>query len=101
MVAIASSPARQVPDPDKPISRQEAEDIHGHLRAVEGDVDNVKATVDQIRSAVFGNALDTEDHGIVGDVRSVLAKLDRVFHSVLGLMGVLVIVAVTIALAIH
>lgn len=57
--------------------------------------------VDGIGTAVFGNEYDSEDHGLVGAVRDVGRKLDRVFHTLLGTMGVLLMVAVTIALAVH
>lgn len=106
MATIAATPGRTtIPNPDEPITRAEAEDLHAHMRTIQAETKlenkDLVETVGNISIAVFGNPMDTADHGIVGDIREVGHKLDRIFHSVLGICGVLVIVAVTIALAVH
>jgi hypothetical protein len=59
--------------------------------------------LDTLIFAVFGNPMDSDDHGIVGEQRALRTmmhdKLDKIFVAVMGAMGVIVIAAVTVALA--
>lgn len=61
--------------------------------------------VDHITTAVFGNELDRDDHGLLGDMRDLrhvmTERLDKLLAGVLTLAATLIVVAVTIALSVH
>lgn len=88
-----------------PSGRREGERRQGERRGAWPDYvdaspeERLTRNVDGLCTAVFGNPLDRDDHGLVGAVREVGEKLDRLFHGMLGVMGTLIVVAVTITIA--
>lgn len=63
-------------------THEERDDTSGRL----------EGKVDLVITALFGNRLDPEDHGLTGEVRSLSktidAKFDRLFKAALTLFGI-------------
>lgn len=67
----------------------------------DSDSARLERKMDNLTTAVFGNPMDSEDHGLLGDLREVKQMLSKVFFALFPLAGVLLAVAVTIALSVH
>lgn len=69
------------------------------------ELDRVEGKMNSLVDAVFGNPLDAEDHGMVGDIRdlrtSIGDKLERLYLAVLGLAGTLIVVGTTATVFFH